>query len=256
MTADQLGTIYSTAALLAQNSAGHQFDRYGRTLTSPKGAEGIAQIMPGTAPEAAKLAGLEYNPQRVKTDEAYNKALGQAYYNEQLRRFGTPELAAAAYNAGPGRVQNALRRSQATGQDVMSFSPAETRAYVPKVMGRGVTAPGGGLDQAAADLASMRRATPPGDPRRRFMALDQSQKPEDAPKEEGGLGGLLTEQNVLPALMGLGKGIAGMMSAKTTSPGAAIAAGLGEGLAGGAEGYLGTKKTLADNSKDTELKKH
>jgi Transglycosylase SLT domain len=245
--------------IIGAESAGRQFDRYGRTLTSPKGAEGISQIMPGTAPEAARLAGLPYDPARVRSDEAYNKALGRAYYNEQLRKFGTPELAAAAYNAGPGRLQSALRQAQATGRDVMSFLPAETQAYVPKVMGRGVTAPGGGLDQARAELMASRRAIPLGDPRRRMMALDQSSGVVPASStppstsgvsagaaKEGGLGGLLTEQNVIPALMGIGKGISGMMSAKTVSPGAAIAAGLGEGLAGGAESYLGTQKTLAD----------
>lgn len=241
------GDVFERGVIGAE-SAGHQFDRQGRTLTSPKGALGIAQIMPTTAPEAARLAGMEYDPNRLRTDAEYNKALGRAYYNEQLRKFGTPELAAAAYNAGPGAVQNALRRAQASGRDVMSFLPAETRAYVPKVLGRGVTAPGGGLDQARSELMASRRAIPLGDPRRRMMALDESSKAGAAPPAEaaGGLGGLLSEQNVIPALMGIGKGLSGMMTAKTVSPGAAFATGLGEGLAGGAESYLGTQKTLAE----------
>lgn len=243
------GDIFERGVIGAE-SAGRQFDRYGRTLTSPKGALGIAQIMPTTAPEAARLAGMEYSAERLRSDPDYNKALGLAYYNEQLRKFGTPELAAAAYNAGPGAVQSALRRSQATGRDVMSFLPAETQAYVPKVMGRGVAAPGGGLDQARGELMASRRSIPIGDPRRRFMALDEAAKkvapPSETPKQEGGLGGLLTEQNVIPALMGVGKGLSAMMGAKTVSPGAAFATGLGEGLAGGAESYLGTQKTLAE----------
>lgn len=226
--------------VLGAESRGRQFDRSGNVLTSPKGALGIAQIMPGTAPEAARLAGMEYSADRLRSDPEYNKALGRAYYNEQLRKFGSPELASAAYNAGPGRVQSALRQAAATGRDVMSFLPAETRAYVPRVM---EMAGRGGLDQARAGLASSRKEIPLTDPRRSFMALDQS---KEAPKAEGGLGGLLTEQNVIPALMGLGKGLSAMMSAKTVSPGAALASGLGEGLAGGAESYLGTQKTLAE----------
>ena len=230
--------------ILGAESGRHQFDREGRVLTSPKGALGIAQIMPGTAPEAAKLAGLEYSPERLRTDADYNKALGRAYYNEQLRKFGTPELASAAYNAGPGRVEAALKQARATGRDVMSFLPAETRAYVPKVMGMG--APGGGLDQARSELAESRRAIPMGDPRRSFLAREES---ANAPAKEEGLGGLMSTQNVVPALMGLGKGLSSMMTAKTVSPGAAFVTGLGEGLAGGAESYMGTQKTLADIAK-------
>lgn len=237
--------------VIGAESAGRQFDRYGRTLTSPKGALGIAQIMPGTAPEAAKLAGLEYDPNRLRTDAEYNKALGKAYYNEQLRRFGKPELAAAAYNAGPGAVQNALRKAQATGRDVMSFLPAETQAYVPKVLGRGVTAPGGGLDQARAELMSSRRAIPPNDPRRSFLARDEESATRSTGAPEGGLRGLAREEYVVPALMGLGKGLSAMMSAKTVSPGAAIAAGLGSGLSTGAESYMGVQRQKADILKDT-----
>lgn len=237
--------------IIGAESARRQFDRQGRVLTSPKGALGIAQIMPTTAPEAARLAGLEYSPERLRSDPEYNEALGRAYYNEQLRRFGTPQLAAAAYNAGPGRVQQALRRAQETGRDVMSFLPQETRDYVPRVMRlAGQPMDGSGIEGARQALAESRRAIPAGDPRRRFMALDDSAKmgapATEAAKEEGGLGGLLTEQNVVPALMGIGKGLSAMMGAKTVSPGAAFATGLGEGLAGGAESYLGTQKALAE----------
>jgi len=95
--------------MIRQESRGKQFDRNGRPLTSSAGAIGIAQVMPGTAPEAAKLAGLPFDQNRYRTDEAYNLALGKAYYEKQLRDFGGDErLAAAAYNAGPRRVQEAI----------------------------------------------------------------------------------------------------------------------------------------------------
>jgi hypothetical protein len=49
--------------ILGAESGHRQFDEEGRTLRSPKGAAGIAQVMPGTAPEAAKLAGLPFDEQ-------------------------------------------------------------------------------------------------------------------------------------------------------------------------------------------------
>jgi Transglycosylase SLT domain len=126
--------------LIQQESKGNHFASNGRVTTSPKGALGIAQIMPGTASEAARLAGLPYDPSRLRSDPEYNRALGEAYYNEQRRTFGRDDLAAAAYNAGPGAVQRALRRGGA--DNYLKFLPAETQEYVRKVSGGGATSAG------------------------------------------------------------------------------------------------------------------
>ena len=122
--------------LIRQESGGKHFDaKTGQPLTSSAGAVGIAQVMPSTAPEAAKLAGLEYDEDRYRNDPSYNEALGKAYFKDQYRRFGDPQLAAAAYNAGPGAVQKAQQRAQESGQPVMSYLPAETRNYVASIFG-------------------------------------------------------------------------------------------------------------------------
>lgn len=113
-------------------SGGRQFGPDGRPLTSPKGAIGIAQVMPATAPEAAALAGLPFDEERYRNDPQYNEALGQAYFREQLRAFGDPAKAAAAYNAGPGRVRDAIQRG---GENWLSLLPAETRNYVNSIFG-------------------------------------------------------------------------------------------------------------------------
>lgn len=105
----------------------------GSFRTSPKGAVGPAQVMPGTAREAASLAGLPYDEQRYRHDAGYNLALGRAYYNKQLAIFGDPILAAAAYNAGPTRVTEALRKGGSQGWT--AHVPAETRKYVAAVGG-------------------------------------------------------------------------------------------------------------------------
>ena len=63
---------------------------------SPKGARGAMQIMP----ETQKELGLEdpYDPEA-------NVMAGSAYLRRQLDRFGSLELALAAYNAGPANVE-------------------------------------------------------------------------------------------------------------------------------------------------------
>lgn len=99
---------------------------------SSAGAVGVAQVMPGTGPEAAKLAGLPWDPAKFKTDAAYNRALGQAYLAKQLKDFGSMDKALAAYNAGPGRVREALAKGEAGW---LSRMPAETRSYVPGILG-------------------------------------------------------------------------------------------------------------------------
>jgi hypothetical protein len=121
--------------MVGRESGGNQFNADGSPVTSPKGALGIAQVMPGTGPEAAALAGLPWDPSRLATDKNYNFALGNAYYKHQLATFGSPDLAAAAYNAGPGAVQNAVAMAAKNGGSYLNYLPAETRAYVAHVAG-------------------------------------------------------------------------------------------------------------------------
>jgi GH24 family phage-related lysozyme (muramidase) len=126
------GDIFETG-IIGQESGGKQFGKDGKPLTSSAGAVGIAQVMPGTGPEAAALAGLPWDEDKFKNDANYNKELGRAYYNKQLQTFGNPAMAAAAYNAGPGAVQKAVKEG---GANWLSHLPKETQDYVPAVMGR------------------------------------------------------------------------------------------------------------------------
>lgn len=247
--------------ILGAESGHRQFDEEGRTLRSPKGAAGIAQVMPGTAPEAARLAGLPYNEQRYLTDPEYNEALGRAYYNKQLETFGSKDKAAAAYNAGPGALRNALRRAEREGGDYLSYLPAETRAYVPKVLGLAGARGEEGVPRITPEAVTRAREgfrldrmagsfTPE---QRSMMAMDESSREglgAAKQKEEGGLGDYLTsEEFLIPALTGLGTAATTMIGAPTRNLGSAIGLGLGAGTVAGAQQVLATKAKQAEIEK-------
>lgn len=118
--------------VLEQESNHSQMDTEGNPLQSPVGAVGIAQVMPSTAPKAAKLAGLPWDEHAYYTDPEYNKALGAAYLNDLLKMFnGNPALAVAAYNAGPGRVKRAIVKGQSRWFD---YLPDETKQYLQAIL--------------------------------------------------------------------------------------------------------------------------
>ncbi|WP_404653671.1 transglycosylase SLT domain-containing protein [Raoultella terrigena] len=129
-------------AVVWQESGGRQLASDGSPLTSPKGAVGISQVMPGTAPEAAQLAGLPWDEQRYKNDASYNHALGKAYLKQQLKKYGgNSVLALAAYNAGPGKVDEWIkqigdpRKGEVSNEGFANSIPyGETQNYVARIM--------------------------------------------------------------------------------------------------------------------------
>lgn len=138
------GAAMYWGAQIQAESGGQQFDAEGKPLTSSAGATGVAQIMPETGPEAAKLAGLAWDEERFKTDPGYNAELGKAYSNMLFKRYSNdPVLALAAYNAGMGNVDKAIAKAgdpRSTG-DYSAFinalpKPEETGPYVEKIIAK------------------------------------------------------------------------------------------------------------------------
>lgn len=120
--------------MVRAESGGRQFDAQGNILTSPKGAQGIAQIMPATA--AAPGFGIKpATPEEIATPEG-NQAFGLRYKEGMDRLFGgDPAKTAAAYNAGPGRVQQAEQMAAQRGGSWTDYIPKETRDYIQKTAG-------------------------------------------------------------------------------------------------------------------------
>jgi Transglycosylase SLT domain/SPOR domain len=98
-----------------------QSDAVGPVTRSGQRAQGIAQFMPGTANERGLLD--PFNPVQALPKSA-------EFLNELRDQFGNLGLAAAAYNAGPKRVQDWLAGS--------GYMPAETRNYVFAITGSSV----------------------------------------------------------------------------------------------------------------------
>lgn len=85
---------------------------------SPKGAVGAMQLLPDTAEEVAKQMGVKYDPERLANDKNYNMALGTTYLNNLVGKYGgNNTLAVAAYNAGPGMVDDWINGTNKTGKN-------------------------------------------------------------------------------------------------------------------------------------------
>src|SRR6187200_2572410 len=95
-----------------------QSDAVGPVTRSGQRAQGIAQFMPGTASERRLLDPFDPVQALPKSAE---------FLRELREQFGNLGLAAAAYNAGPRRVQEWLAGS--------GYMPQETRNYVVAITG-------------------------------------------------------------------------------------------------------------------------
>lgn len=103
---------------------------------SPVGARGLMQLMPGTGEFVSRQQGLDWTGVESLEDPALNVRLGSAYFRDMAARYSGNRLAAAAaYNAGPGRVDRWLAGSDEPFDLFVEEIPfRETREYVKAVL--------------------------------------------------------------------------------------------------------------------------
>jgi soluble lytic murein transglycosylase-like protein len=91
--------------------------RANKPIVSSAGAVGLMQLLPRTYHAIAAKNNLGTNP----ADAHDNIMAGTAYLGTLYHKYGFPAMF-AAYNAGPGKLEDHLERGASL--------PAETRAYV------------------------------------------------------------------------------------------------------------------------------
>jgi soluble lytic murein transglycosylase len=119
-----------------------QESQFAQNAISHAGARGLMQLMPGTAREEAGKAGVSYMEASLISDAGYNVQLGSNHIQRLIARYnGSYPLAIAAYNAGPGRVNQWLRENgdpRSGGVDwetwIERIPFTETRTYVHRVL--------------------------------------------------------------------------------------------------------------------------
>lgn len=123
-----VGSAARMIAITRSTESGNRDYVNGQLITSPKGAQGAMQTMPGTQRDP----GFGITPARDGSVEEKNR-VGRDYLAAMMKRYGNdPAKAWAAYNGGPGRVDAAVKKN---GESWLQHMPAETRGYVAKNMG-------------------------------------------------------------------------------------------------------------------------
>ena len=113
-----------------------QESRFVTDARSGVGASGLMQVMPATARWTARKIGLDGFVPSMINDRDTNILIGTHYLKLALDDFqGSMPMAAAAYNAGPGRPRNWRNGPQLEGAIWAENIPfSETRDYVKKVL--------------------------------------------------------------------------------------------------------------------------
>jgi soluble lytic murein transglycosylase len=119
-----------------------QESAFNPSVVSPAHAYGLMQVTPDAGRYVCKKYGVGFDLQRMKTEPAYNAALGAAELGGLLEDYrGSYILTFAAYNAGRGSVKKWIARygdPRDPGVDAVDWVElipfSETRNYVQRIM--------------------------------------------------------------------------------------------------------------------------
>lgn len=133
--------VVSSAEPAFSLSIARQESNFDPNARSNVGARGMMQLMPATARLTARKMGEPFAEGRL-TDAAYNMRLGATYLGDMVDSFsGSYAMAAAAYNAGPGRPRDWVsfcgdpRTGSTDPLDFIECIPfSETRNYVMRTL--------------------------------------------------------------------------------------------------------------------------
>jgi transglycosylase-like protein with SLT domain/sporulation related protein len=130
-----------------------QTDAVGPVTRNGQRAQGIAQFMPGTASERGLL--YPFNPIQALPKSA-------EFLDELRNQFGNLGLAAAAYNAGPRRVQEWLAGTGGMPQQTRNYVLAITGSSVEDwaAAGKGGKAPPSAPPTSCPDLMALLKRAP------------------------------------------------------------------------------------------------
>ncbi len=192
----QIGKPIEKSLVFALSRQESEFDP---NAGSSVGAQGLMQLMPGTARLVARQYRVAFNPGSLKSDPAYNVKLGAAHLADLVEDFsGSYVLTLVAYNAGPRRSREWVaeygdpRGGQVDPVDWVECIPFnETRQYVQKVMQnvhvyRSRLAP----QSVRPMTADLKRGTPD-----EITVASMSSLPRGPTCEGGSIGALLTSCN-------------------------------------------------------------
>lgn len=157
---------------MGAESGGRRYDAQGNLLTSPKGAKGEMQVLDSTNGNP----GFGVAPARDNSPEERAR-VGRDYLAAMVKRYnGDMAKVWAAYNAGPGSVDDAMKKAEKDPtKSWLQLMPAETQGYVNKNLaayGAGMGAPN---RPTLADVhEAVRQQVGTANPQRLKMALDEA----------------------------------------------------------------------------------
>jgi len=134
ITAKRIEYKQYDAQIMAESRGIHM--KNGKLLTSPAGAVGIAQFMPGTW-KWMKRKGLI--PKTFNIRSKHDQLIAHTIFMNYLQSidYGINDdkyiLALASYNAGSGRVRKTIKKY---GKEWRNHLPKETRKYIKYILNR------------------------------------------------------------------------------------------------------------------------